>query len=114
MENNVIKVKTFEFALKVLVLYKDKVNYKNRVLFEQLLRSATSVGANVEESIGGYSRKDFKSKISISYKEARESRYWLRLLKEGKLCDFDESYLINIDEICKILGKILSTLKTKY
>ena len=79
------------------------------------MRSGTSIGANIEESIGGQSERDFLSKISISYKEARETVYWLKLLKAtGFLSEFQADGLINnAEEICKILGKIQITMKSR-
>jgi len=69
---NIIQQKTFAFAIRIVNVYK-------HLLSKQLLRSGTSIGANIEESIGGQSNKDFLSKISIAYKEARETVYWLKL-----------------------------------
>jgi four helix bundle protein len=85
------------------------------VLSKQLLRSGTSIGANVEESIGGQSQKDFLSKISIAYKEARESIYWLRLLQDADYLSENEvkSLIKDAEELCKMLGKIQITLKSR-
>ena len=77
MKENIIKNKTFVFSLKIIRLYKEMVEKKEYVLSRQLLRSATSIGANVEEADEAQSRKDFISKISIASKEAVETRYWL-------------------------------------
>lgn len=108
-KENIIQKKTFDFAIRVINAYnyltKEKQEY---VLSKQLLKSGTSIGANVEEGIGAQSKADFVSKISISYKEARETRYWLRLLfatgylrKEMAL-----SLMCDANEICKILARI--------
>ena len=79
--DNIVQQKSFAFAIRIVNLYKYLIAEKKEfVLSKQLLRSGTSVGANVEESIGGESDKDFLSKISIAYKEARASMYWLQLL----------------------------------
>lgn len=79
--DNIIRDKSFAFAIRVVNLYKYLCEEKKEfVLSKQLLRSGTSVGANVEEAIGGQSDKDFVSKLSIAYKEAREIIYWLKLL----------------------------------
>ncbi len=85
------------------------------MLSKQILRSGTSIGANIEEAIGGQSNKDFIAKISIAQKEARETRYWLRLLIETDyLTEVQgESLLQDIDEINKIIAKILLTMKSK-
>ena len=83
MRDNVLQIKSFSFAVKIINMYKYLISEKNEfVLSKQLLRSGTSIGANVEEAIGGQSDKDFLHKVSISYKEARECIYWLKLLKE--------------------------------
>jgi len=79
--DNPVREKSFAFAIRVVGLYKYLVNEKKEyVLSKQFLKSGTSIGANVEEGIGGISRKDFRAKLSIAYKEARETKYWLRLL----------------------------------
>jgi four helix bundle protein len=85
------------------------------VLSKQLLRSGTSIGANTEETIGGQSERDFYAKLNIVYKEARESHYWIRLMKYINY--FDEaqanSLLKDCDEILKIVGSIIKTMKLK-
>jgi four helix bundle protein len=87
-EENVILDKTYKFALRILKLYlflrKKKIDGG---LCSQLLNSGTSVGANIEEGIGGSSRKDFINKFQIAYRETRETRYWLRLLKDGEIIE---------------------------
>lgn len=76
MRENVIQKKSYAFSLKIILAYKDLIEQKKEyVLSRQLLRSGTSVGANVEEAIGGQSEKDFLSKIAIAYKEAGETHY---------------------------------------
>ena len=77
----------------------------------QVLDSGTAIGANVEEAVGGASRKDLINKLQIAYKEARETRYWLRLLKEGKLIEKNlaDSFLKDCEEILKILTAILNS-----
>ena len=81
------------------------------ILSKQILRSGTSIGANVEEADGGQSKKDFTAKIYIAYKEAKETKYWLELLKDGKIIEekFANSILKDCEEICRILGKIQLT-----
>jgi four helix bundle protein len=79
-KDNVIQTKSYNFAVRVVKLYKHLSQEKKEfVLSKHLLRSGTSIGANVEEAIGGQSRKDFFAKLTIAYKEARESHYWIRL-----------------------------------
>ena len=113
MKENIIKDKSYKFALRIIQLYKFLIGNKEYILSKQILRSGTSIGANIEESIGGQSKKDFISKISISYKEARETKYWLRLLRDSGYINQTsaESILNDTEEIIKILGKIYSTTK---
>ena len=112
---NVILDKSFAFALRILKLYlflrKKKIDTG---LCSQILDSGTAIGANVEEAIGGSSRKDFINKMQIAYKEARETKYWLRLLREGELIEkkLAESFLKDCEEILRILTSILNTSKT--
>jgi four helix bundle protein len=83
MRDNVIQEKSYIFAIRIVRLYKYLIKQqKEFVLAKQILRSGTSIGANIEEAIGGQSKKDFLSKLSIAYKEARETNYWLRILKD--------------------------------
>lgn len=81
----------------------------------QLLNSGTSIGANVEEAVGGSSRKDFINKLQIAYREARETRYWLRLLKDAEIVDekLADSFIKDCEEIMKILTAILNSSKGK-
>jgi len=114
--DNVVQQKSFAFAIRIVKVYKHLISEKKEfVLSKQLLRSGTSIGANIEESIGGQSEKDFLSKISISYKEARETMYWLKLLQATEYLSEQEatSLLNDAEEICKILGKIQITLKNR-
>lgn len=112
--DNIIQTKSYSFALRIIKLYRHLTEEKKEfVLSKQLLRSGTSIGANVEEAVGGQSKKDFLMKITISYKEARETRYWLKLLKDSQYIEekLADSFLSEIEEICKILGKIQITSK---
>jgi four helix bundle protein len=116
MKENIIQQKSFLFAIRIINLYKYLINEKKEfVLSKQILRSGTSIGANIEESIGGQSEKDFLNKISISYKEARETIYWLKSLKETEYIKVDEfeSIYNDAEEICKILGSIQIAIKKK-
>ena len=111
---NPAQEKSYAFALRIVNLYKHLVDErKEYVLSKQILRSGTSVGANVEEAIGAQSRKDFLSKIGIAYKEARETHYWLRLLRDGLFLESRacESLLGDCEELLKILGSIQKTMK---
>lgn len=114
--DNVIRDKSFAFAIRIVNLYKYLCEEKKEhVLSKQLLRSGTSIGANVEEAIGGQSGKDFVSKLTIAYKEARETTYWLKLLQASSYLSREQavSMLQDAEEICKILGRIQITVKTR-
>ena len=86
MKENIILDKSYSFAQRIVNLYlylkKEKKEFE---LAKQILKSGTSIGANVEEAIGGFSRKDFSAKFGIAYKEARETKYWLRLLHDTNI-----------------------------
>ena len=110
---NIIKDKTYQFALEIVRLYKEMISQNEFILSKQIVRSGTSIGANVEEAIAAQSRKDFISKMSISSKEAREANYWLRLLRDTELVqDFDLTNLLKeSEEIVKIITSIVKTSK---
>ena len=110
--NSVLKDKSEAFALRIVNCYKYLTKEKGEyVLSKQLLRSGTSIGANVMEGIYGQSRADFLSKLSISLKEAQETGYWLRLLFKSDY--LEESQYQSIYEDCEEIIKILvSTLKS--
>ncbi len=111
---NLILDRSFIFSLKIVDLYKNMLEQKEFVLSKQVLRSGTSIGANVEEAIGGYSRKDFAAKMGISLKEARETRYWLRLIKHGGFSTVDINwYIKESTELINILTKIVKTIQGK-
>jgi four helix bundle protein len=113
---NIIIDKSFQFGLRIVKLFMHLRKIKvERDLCTQFLRSGTSIGANIEEAIGGSSRKDFVHKLEIAYKEARETRYWLRLLKGSSLLEnkLAESFIKDCEEIIKILTAILNSSKTQ-
>ena len=108
-ENKILEM-SFEFSLQIIILYKKLLESKEYVLSKQLLRSATSIGANIEEATAAQSKRDFIAKMAIASKEARETRYWLKLLDKSKLVDIDySSYLIAIEHIINIITKIVKT-----
>jgi len=114
MKSNVVQDKSYQFSIRIINLYKFLKNDKHEyVLSEQILRCGTPVGANIEEAIGGISKKDFIANLQISYKEARESHYWLRLLKDTEYIDENmfQSLITDCEEILKLLSKILETSK---
>ena len=115
-KDNLIVEKTFQFGLRIIKLFNHlKKNKVERDLALQVLRSGTSIGANTEEAIGGSSRKDFIHKLEIAYREARETKYWIRLFKESDWLDnkLADSFLLDCDEIIKILTAILNSSKNK-
>jgi len=109
---NQISDKSYQFAVQIVKLYQWLCEEKREYhLSKQLLRSGTSIGANVEEGIGGISKRDFRAKMSISYKEARETKFWLRLLKDTGYLD-DKSFKTHFkdcDELSRILYSIIKT-----
>ncbi len=110
MKDSIVRGKSFQFSLKIIVLYKNLLSENEYIISKQLLRCGTSIGANIEEALAGQSKKDFTSKMSISSKEARETKYWLRLLKESDLTNIDVGFLLNdIEEIIKMLTAIVKT-----
>lgn len=116
MKENIIQEKSYLFALRIVKLYRWLLKEKNEyVLAKQILRSGTSIGANIEEAIGGHSEKDFHAKMSIAYKETRESHYWLRLLHDAKFIDNNmfQTLIFDCEELLRILGSITKTMKSK-
>ncbi len=113
-KENIALTKSFDLALQSISIFKLLTeNKKEFIISKQLLKSATSVGANIEEAIGGSSARDFVAKLSISYKEARETRYWLRLLKKSGYLDTKQvsACLSQCEDLCRLLGKSISTVK---
>lgn len=110
MAESINQQKSFAFALHIVHLYKRLTHQREYVLSKQLLRSGTSIGANVEEASAGISRKDFRAKMSIALKESRETRYWLRLLQESELVDTDVTKELDlVIELIRILSAIVKT-----
>lgn len=107
---SIVHDKAIAFALQIIDLYKYLIGQKEYVLSKQLLRSGTSIGANISEALAGQSRRDFLSKMSIASKEARESRYWLYLLQQSQLVNYDFSNeLRSCDELIRLLTSIVKT-----
>jgi four helix bundle protein len=104
--------RTFEFARRIVKLCQqlDQTPGVSRTLANQLLRSGTSIGANVEEGQGGQSRADFVAKYSISCKEARETHYWLRLLAATEIVSFENMKDL-IDEANQIVAILITIIK---
>lgn len=113
-QSSTIKDKSFNFALQIISVYQKLTEQKEFILSKQLLRSATSIGANVRQASAAQSRKDFIHKMSISSKEARETEYWLELLDQSNLVEIDLSYeKSEIVEIIKMLTAIVKTSSQK-
>ena len=115
-EENVIAEKSKKFGVRTIKLYKYMREKKREyTLSNQILRSGTSIGANVHEAVYGQSRDDFISKMSIALKEASETEYWLELLKETEYIDGQqyESMVSDCIEIKKMLTSIIKSTKEK-
>lgn len=109
MKENIIKDKSFKFAVRIVNLYKILQSEKKEyILSKQLMRSGTSIGANVCEAIRAVSKKDFTNKIDISLKEAYESEYWIELLYATNY--LNESEYMSIKEDCCDINKILMAI----
>lgn len=118
MKENIIQEKSYQFSIKIVKFYMHvSKNYNEYVISKQLLRSGTSIGANIAEAIVWQSSKDFLHKLSIAYKESSETKYRLSLLKDTEIfLEDDRSISIlqsDIDEIVKLLSSITKTLKSK-
>ena len=116
MTENIIKTKSSNFAIDIVNTYKSIIeNKKEYELSKQLLRSGTSIGANIREGLNAQSLKDFIHKFSIAQKETDESLYWLELLKETNYITSDQFEKMNEKclEIMKIISKIIVTSKNK-
>jgi four helix bundle protein len=108
-ERNIVLEKSFAFAVRAVHVSRFLMAHKSEyVLSRQLLRCSTSIGANLEEAVGGQSRADFYAKLTVAYKETRESSYWIRLLRETGYLNHNESssLLTDVNELLKIIGAI--------
>jgi four helix bundle protein len=115
-KDNIIKIKSFQFAIRIVNFYKFIVEEKKEfVISKQLLRAGTSVGANIREAINAQSNADFIHKLSIAQKECDESLYWLELLFATNFINEKEFLSMQSDakEIIKIVCKIIITSKNK-
>ena len=114
MGESIVGAKSYAFAIRIVRLNRQLVRRKIEfVLSRQILRAGTSIGANVEEALGGQSKRDFLAKISIAYKEAREASYWLELLKDVDYISRGEFESLNSDleELSRLLARIQLTTK---
>lgn len=109
-KENLILDKSLQFSLSVIELYKKLVSANEFVMSRQLLRSATSIGANIQEAQAGVSKRDFANKMAIASKEAREAKYWLVLLDRSQYIKMDYAkYLADVTELIKLLTAIVKT-----
>lgn len=107
--------KSYDFALRILQLGKYLREQQEYLVSKQVVRCGTSIGANVEEAQGGQSKADFIAKMQIALKEARETKYWLRLLRDGKLLEtrLAESLIQDVEELLRLLNAILISSKER-
>jgi four helix bundle protein len=113
---SIVQDKSFRFAVQIVgYIRRQPKDHVNLVLTRQLLRSGTSIGANVEEALGGQSSKDFAAKLAIASKEARETGYWLRLIRNTQPHNHQEldSLLAECGELVKMLNSIILTTRSK-
>ena len=110
---NPLKDKSFEFSLKIIKIYKYLLKKNEFVLSKQILRSGTSIGANIVEANDAISKKEFRAKMSIALKEARETKYWLDLLVESEFLSQTqvENVGILLNELISILVKVVKNAK---
>jgi len=113
MKENKILLLSFEFALSVIAFCELLEANKKYVIARQLLRSGTSIGANIREAQNSESNADFIHKLKIAAKEADETEYWLELCKQSENYPDPDGLLIQIVSIKKLLNAIISTMKTK-
>ena len=116
MKENILKNKSFLFAIRIVELYKFLKSDQNEfILSKQILRSGTSIGAAMREAEHAESTKDFIHKLNIGLKEANETKYWLELLVATKIIDekLFKSFHLDCEEILKLLVSSIKTLKTK-
>jgi four helix bundle protein len=108
-----VRIQSFAFSIEVIRLFKQLESHREFVVSKQLLRSGTSIGANVEEAAGAESRRDFLHKMNIALKEARETHYWLRLLDESDLCaEIDvTTELGKANDLVRLLTAIVKTTR---
>ncbi|MCX6236022.1 MAG: four helix bundle protein [Bacteroidia bacterium] len=114
--DNIVQAKSFDFAIKIVRVYQFLSEEKKEfVLSKQLLRCGMSIGSNIADAIGGQSPKNFYAKLTISYKEARETHYWIRLLTATDYLTQEkgDNLLKDVEEILKLIGSIPKTLRLK-
>ena len=115
MKPNIVKEKSYAFALAIIKLSQHLRNSKHFEISSQLIRSGTSIGANIEEATASHSRADFAYRMTVASKEARETHYWLRLIRDSKLVRTDDidSIIEQCHELIKLLASIVKTITSK-
>jgi len=115
MRENIVKKKSYDFALGVIKLCKKLKREKHFEISSQLIRSGTSIGANIEEALAGQSKSDFTAKMTIASKEARETNYWLRLIIDSGMIEekLIQPLINESEELIKILTCIVKTSSSK-
>ena len=115
MEQNVVKEKSYNFAKRIVRLAALLNERHHFAIANQVIRSGTSVGANIEEATGSVSTKEFLAKHAVAFKEAKETHYWLRLIIDTDLIEpnLGRSLLTDCDELCRLLNAITKTLREK-
>jgi len=115
MKKNITVEKSYLFALEIISLYKQIKRTGHIDIARQVLRSGTSIGANVQEAQGAQSGRDFINKLSISFKEVKETKYWLRLIKDSRIIDSEQlsSLLSECTELEKMISSTILTMKSR-
>lgn len=114
MKESILREKSYQFALRIVKLYRFIAGEKKEfVLSKQILRSGTSIGANIEEGNHAQSKTDFVHKLSIAQKEAAETHYWLRLLRDSEILTTKQadSLIADCEEVLKLLTASIKTAK---
>ncbi len=111
MKDSIVKNKSYAFAVNIVRLARELSQQLERELSKQVLRSGTSIGANIEEALAGISRRDFTAKMSIASKEAHETHYWLRLIQDSESIASNTvlPMLRDVEELLRILTAIVKT-----
>ncbi len=112
MKESIMFTKSKAFALRIVRLYKYLRERKESVIAKQMLRSGTSIGANIAESRYAHGKADFTAKLEIALKEAAETQYWLELLRDAELVDQDEAFASLCDDCTALLKLLTSSVKT--
>ena len=111
---NVVRDRSFELAVAIVKLCMRLQSKREYILSKQLLRSGTSIGANIEEALAGHSRRDFLFKMTIAHKEARETHYWLRLLTHSQPVPVDVTHELEATEdVLRLLSSITKTTRQR-